>query len=82
MTFDTHKAVKLLKEAGFGDTQAEAVVGTVGDAIAEGVATKTDILELKADIARIETRIEATANRNLIAIIAVGGLIVAALKLL
>jgi len=49
-------------------------------------ATKADLREveaaLKAEIARLETRIEATANRNLIAIIAVGGLIVAALKLL
>ena len=50
LAFDTHKAVKALKEAGFGDIQAEAVVATVGDAIGGDVATKGDIAVLKADI--------------------------------
>ena len=62
------------------------MVATVGDAISEGLASKADIAEvgseLKADIARLETRIEASAKRNLLAMIAVGGLIVAAVKLL
>ncbi len=52
LAFDTHKAVKALKEAGFEDAQAEAVVATVGDAIGGNVATKADIAELKADIFR------------------------------
>ncbi len=52
LAFDTHKAVKALKQAGFNDGQAEAVVATVGDAIGGNVATKTDIAELKADIFR------------------------------
>ena len=50
LAFDTHKAVKALKEAGFGDIQAEAVVATVGDAIGGDVATKGDIAVLKTDI--------------------------------
>ena len=73
--------------------RAEAVVATVGDAISEGLASKADIAEVrtelkaviaevKTDVARLETRIEASARRNLLAMIAVGGLIVAALKLL
>ena len=57
LAFDTHKAVKALKEAGFDDPQAEAVVATVGEAIGGSIATKADIAELrtttKADIAEV-----------------------------
>ena len=55
--FDTHKAVKALKGAGFDDTQAEAVVATVGDAIGGDVATKRDIDQLKTDIAEFKAEI-------------------------
>lgn len=55
LMFDTHKAVKALKQAGFDDNQAEAVVATVGDAIGENVATKDDILAVKADIGELRT---------------------------
>ena len=55
--FDTLKATKLLKESGFGETQAEAVVATVRDAVAENVATKADLAEtsneLKIEIAKV-----------------------------
>lgn len=61
LAFDTHKAVKALKEAGFGDAQAEAVVATVGDAMGGDVATKSDIADLKsefkADIAEFKAEI-------------------------
>ena len=57
--FDTLKATKLLKESGFGETQAEAVVATVRDAVAENVATKADLAEvcneLKLDHAKLRT---------------------------
>ena len=59
LAFDTHKAVKALKEAGFGDIQAEAVVATVGDAISGDVATKGDIAVLKTDIAGFKADIKA-----------------------
>ena len=59
LAFDTHKAVKALKEAGFGDIQAEAVVATVGDAIGGDVATKGDIAVLKNDIAGFKADIKA-----------------------
>ncbi len=74
-TFDTYAAAKLLRDAGFDEKQAEAAVIMVRDAVTEGVATK-------ADIARLETLIERGVNRLLLAILAVGGLIVAAIKLL
>ncbi len=41
--FDTLKAVKSLKAAGFDDLQAEAVVSTVGSAVAENLVTKADL---------------------------------------
>ena len=40
--FDTHKAVKALSHAGFDDTQAEAVVEQINEAVNENVATKSD----------------------------------------
>ncbi len=57
--FDTHKAVKALKGAGFDDTQAEAVVATVGDAIGGDVATKRDIDELKTDFSEFKAEVKA-----------------------
>lgn len=50
--FDTLKAAKALRDAGFDEAQAEAVVTTVGGAIGEQAATTTDIAELRADIYR------------------------------
>lgn len=43
LVFDTLKATKVLKQAGFDEVQAEAVVATVGDAIGGSVATKADL---------------------------------------
>lgn len=62
--FDTLKAAKALKEAGFGEAQAEAVVVAVGSAMGENVATKADLDALKtaleaafkADLAALEAR--------------------------
>lgn len=49
LTFDTLKASKDLKAAGFDELQAEALVATVGDALVGSVATKSDIAELRND---------------------------------
>lgn len=54
LAFDTHKAVKVLRDAGADKHLAEAVVDTIGSAMGENVATKTDIAELKADIAELK----------------------------
>ena len=51
IAFDTYKAVKALKKAGFEEVQAEAVVETVGEAMGESVATKADIAEIRTEIA-------------------------------
>ena len=62
LAFDTHKAVKALKEAGFDDPQAEAVVATVGEAIGGSIATKADIAEVrtttKTDIAQLRAEMK------------------------
>lgn len=59
-TLDTLQIVKRLKEAGFGDSQAEAITGVVRD-LAErdraDLATKADIAMLKGDIERVETKL-------------------------
>jgi predicted ATP-grasp superfamily ATP-dependent carboligase len=58
MALDTYKAVKMLKEAGFDEPQAEAVVTTVGNAFDDTVATKTDVAELRIEIQEIRTEIQ------------------------
>ena len=69
LAFDTHAAVKALKEVGFEEAQAEAVVTTVGDAMTGNVATKAEIAEFHAaterDIAelRAEMKHEITELR-------------------
>jgi hypothetical protein len=62
LAFDTHKAVKALREAGANESLAEAVVATVGDAIGGNVATKIDIAEVKADIAALKTEMVTKAE--------------------
>ena len=48
--FNTHAAGKRLQDAGTDDRLAEAVVATLGAAVSEHVATKTDIPTLTADL--------------------------------
>jgi hypothetical protein len=43
ITFDTLKASRNLKAAGFDEPQADAIIDTFGDAFSDTVATKTDI---------------------------------------
>ena len=71
--FDTHQAVKALTEAGFSETQAETVVSTVREALGGGdLVTKTDLHDLEL---RMTPRLGGM-------MIAVGGLVVALVKLL
>ena len=62
LAFDTHKAVTALKQAGFEEAQAEAVVNTMGEALGGNVATKADLTEvravLEADVAAVKADIE------------------------
>ena len=62
LAFDTHKAVTALKQAGFAEPQAEAVVNTMGEALGGSVATKGDLAELrtelKGDIAELRAELK------------------------
>ena len=86
---DTLSALRDLEAAGIDSMHAEAIVGVIARA-REELATKTDLetavattkANLEALEARIEARIERAMNRNLLATIAVGGVIIAAVKLL
>lgn len=57
ITFDTHKFVRELRDAGIAEPQAEAFVRAQQDILAQALdtalATKSDITEVKLDIARL-----------------------------
>ena len=53
MAVDTHRAIKKLKEVGFDEAQAEAVVRMVGEAFDDSAATKVDIAELRIEIQEV-----------------------------
>ena len=61
--FDTCAAARTLRDAGFDESQAEAAVAMVRDAISEGAATKEDVARLEskidAGIARLEGKIDS-----------------------
>lgn len=50
LAFDSHEAAAALKQAGFDEGQAEAVINTVGDAPGGKVATKADLTEAVAAV--------------------------------
>ena len=59
-TFDTHAAVTALRDAGLDEAPAVAIVNTVRDAASadhSDLATKADIVEVKADVAALEVRL-------------------------
>ena len=52
-TFDTLTAARALQAAGMEAAHAEAIVATMSQAVTEGVATKADIADLKADLLKV-----------------------------
>lgn len=74
--FDTLKAAKSLRAAGFDEAQAEAVVTTVGDAVREHVAplasstaaiadtmaTKDDVATVKNDVETIKDKVATISS--------------------
>lgn len=81
-TFDSLAASTSLRDAGFADRQAEAVAKAVRDGRAD-LATKADLANAIAGLeARLETKIEQAINGLTWRMFAIGGLIVAAIKLL
>ncbi len=87
LTFDTHKIVKDLQDAGFDEPQAEAVVKALGETVDRDVvkpedlkdfATKQDIAELRTEMKALELRMTVRLTGAMIAVV---GLAVAILKL-
>ena len=58
LAFDTHRAVKALRHAGFSDAQAEAVTEQISAATGESVATKADLAAVRADVAAVQANLE------------------------
>ena len=54
LAFDTHRAVKGLRDAGFKEAQAEAVVTIFGEVMDGNLATKSDIVELRTEMAEFK----------------------------
>ena len=52
--FDTLAYARKRKAAGVGEAQAEAHAEAVRDAVTEGVATRADIRDLKAEITNMK----------------------------
>lgn len=57
--FDTLKAARDLKAAGLEEAHAEAIVATMGRAMSENLATKTDIKTIGQDIKALEQATKA-----------------------
>jgi hypothetical protein len=85
-TLDTHELVKDLKASGFTDEQAEAVTRAVRlarDFDVSKLASKTDIADLRREIAEVEPRlIKWVIGVGVAATLAVGGMIWTATQIL
>ena len=68
LAFDTHKAVMALKQAGFEEAQAEAMVNTMGEALGGNVATKADLTEVRAALEADMTAMKAALETDLAAV--------------
>ncbi|PWB94087.1 hypothetical protein [Methylosinus sporium] len=85
ITFDRLAYIDRLREAGFDDKQARAQSDALDAALRDSVATKADVREAEL---RLDAKIEATAanlradiaRRLFVAVIAIGGLVLAAVK--
>lgn len=58
-TFDTLTAAAALRKAGIEEAHAAAIVQTVRSAVTEGVSTKADVAEVKADIGELRAEVKA-----------------------
>jgi DNA-binding transcriptional MerR regulator len=58
ITFDTHKFIRTLRDAGIPEEQAEAIAAAFSQAHIEAeVATKQDVDDLRRDMRELEQRI-------------------------
>ena len=57
--FDTLEAADALARAGLPEQQAKAIAATMRKAVSEGVATKSDVAELRAEIGAVKAELWA-----------------------
>lgn len=87
ITFDTLKYAKRLKDAGFTESQAEALAAAQAELIEDAVASKRDLKELegvlKRDLQEIEHRLTSKLYKALLLqTFALAGVLIAVVKLL
>jgi hypothetical protein len=79
-TLDTHAAVTELTDAGLSASQAEAIVATVSRSDSE-LATRGDLESLENRLEKsISAAISASERRTILAVLAIAGLLFAALR--
>lgn len=76
---NTYQAVKTLKEAGVGESQAEAIVNIMNDDIGENLATRDDLGLLRQELKLMEQRLTIRLGGLMIAM---SSLVIAAVKVL
>ncbi len=85
-TLETHELVKELKASGFTEEQAEAVTRAVRlaqDFDVSSLATKTDLAELRSELADVELRlIKWVIGVGVAAVLAITGVVWTATQLL
>jgi hypothetical protein len=59
MTFDTLSYARRLRQAGVPEQQAEAMADATRELVVQDVATKADIVSVRADLAALEQRLKA-----------------------
>ena len=83
LVLDTHKAISQLKQAGFEEAKAEAIVNSLQEVDLKQVVSREDVLllrtELKEDIAKLESGLY---RWGFAALLAQGALVVALIELL
>jgi hypothetical protein len=78
--FDTLRFAKRLRDAGFSEVQAETVADALRESFSSGeLATKTDIIQLRAELADVKAEI---IKWMFGAMLAQGALVVTLVKLL
>ena len=63
IAFDTHRFVKRLTESGFSERQAETLAEEYLVLLNSNLATKTDILEVKATISEVEANLQTNISK-------------------
>ena len=79
IAFDTHRFIKRLTQTGFTEQQAEALADEQVNLLDSNLATKADIMSIKAEIERVKSDL---LKWMIGALIAQGGVIVTLIKVL